>query len=90
MVKTSSFACSLQPIKDWQLMLVVGAIALLDQCIAFPLLMLGIINGESVTPVPDLFQDHKLNVSNNWMSYYTEIGVKMLSLIYIESRCYDR
>ena len=57
------FVLVIQPIRDWQLLLVVSAIALLDQCISLPFLILGIANGESVTPVLDLYQDNKLNVS---------------------------
>ena len=46
-------------------MLVVGAIALIGLCINVPLLTLGMLSGDNITRIPNIFQNHKLNVSGD-------------------------
>ena len=52
-----------QPPKDWQLLLAVGVIVLVDVCIAVPLVTLSRLNG-SITPTVDIEKDSRLNVSD--------------------------
>ena len=68
---------SAQPPKDWQLLLIVGVILLVDMCISVPLITLSILN-DDFTPVADLDKKPTFNVSD----------IKKFSRLNEESSCY--
>ena len=51
-----------QPPKDWELLLAVGAIVLVDVCLIVPLVTLALLDGDC-TPIPDKENFPRLNVS---------------------------
>ena len=60
---------STQPPSDWQLLLIVGVIALVEVCISVPLITLSLHNDE-LTPTVDIEKNPTLNVSYMNNNYY--------------------